>query len=211
MLQFDLKDISTLNKYPPGAGRTWEESIYNRIKGNIKKYYCIQQRRLCVYCRTELTSACHSEHIEHVVNKDLKPQWMFEPLNLGLSCSQCNTKKGTYNTLRSHLHIHNLAVLPQGSYHYRIVHPHFDNYDLHIEIEDDFYVKARTRDKGQQTIDMCHLWRPLYADRRARAIGLSQAGRHTAWLFRVQKPGVSQQEKDAFLEEIDDLAAILIV
>jgi uncharacterized protein (TIGR02646 family) len=209
MLQFDKKDALTLHNYPPGNSNDWFKPIFIRVKANVKKHFCVQQKRKCVYCKTELNSRCHSEHIEHVVNRALKPAWMFEPFNLGVSCGQCNTQKGEYNTLKPHLRVDNLAVLPHGKQHYNIVHPHFDNYDEHLEIEDEYYIKAKTVTKGEATIDMCKLWRPLYADRRAKEQGISLAGRATRWLIRVQKPGVPQYEKDEFLKEIENLTKML--
>lgn len=209
MLQYNTRDALTLHNNPPGSSNDWVKPVYVGVKARIRSYFCTQQKRKCVYCRTELNSKCHSEHIEHIVNKSLKAAWMFEPFNLAISCSQCNTQKGEYNTLAGHLRVNNLAVLPHGPQHYTIVHPNFDNFDHHLEIEDQFYIKAKTISKGERTIEMCKLWRPLYADRRAKELGISLAGRHTAWLARIGKPGVPQYEIDAFMDEIDDLVKIL--
>lgn len=207
MFHYDSIDANTLHNNPTYANEDWDKSIYNRPKKNLKKYYCVTQRRMCIYCNTELEVACHDEHIEHIVHKEFRPIWMFEPLNLGIACSQCNTKKGVQHALREFAR--QMPILPIGSRFYAIVHPHFDIYGQHIELEDELFIKARNDHKGATTIEMCGLWRPLYADRRARALSISQSDRLTRALARAQKVGVPKREVDAFLEYVDELADML--
>ncbi len=207
MYTFDRIDAKKLEDNPPYSNECWEDQIYNRVKKNLKSYLCRRQKRMCIYCKTELEVACDAEHIEHIIHKEFKPIWMFEPINLGISCSQCNTSKGVKHALR--LFARNAVVVPQGSAFYRIVHPYFDIYDKHIGIENDLFIKAKDNDKGKTTIDICKLWRPLYADRRARAISISQSDRHTIALARSQRTDISQDEIDAFLEYVDELADMI--
>jgi hypothetical protein len=207
MFSYDLTDAKTLHENPSYSNDCWDRSVYKRVKRSLKKYYCRTQKRLCIYCKTELEVACHSEHIEHIVHKEFRPAWMFEPLNLGISCSQCNTQKGVQDALKPFAR--KAIVLPIGSIYYSIVHPHFDIYSSHIEFEDGLFVKAKDRDKGEATIEMCKLWRPLYADRRARALGISQSDRHTISMVRCQRTDISKEELDDFLEYVDELVEIL--
>ena len=207
MFEFDHKDSTTLHNNPSYSNKCWEKTIYRRVKRNLKSHFCITQKRLCIYCRTELEVACDSEHIEHIVHKEFKPAWMFEPFNLGIACFQCNTQKGTQHSLREFAR--NAVILPIGSIYYKIVHPHFDNYDFHIEIEDDLFIKSKNKNKGENTIEICKLWRPLYADRRARALSISQSDRLTIALSRVQRTDINKDEINAFLEYVDALTAML--
>jgi hypothetical protein len=103
----------------------------------------------------------------------------------------------------------NAVILPHGSIYYRIVHPHFDDYNLHIEFEEGLFVKAKNNDKGEATVEMCKLWRPLYADRRARALSISQTDRLTRALTRIQRTDISQVEIDAFMDYVDELTEML--
>lgn len=207
MFFYDQTDANTLHDNPSYSNEYWEKPIYNRVKKNLKKYYCVAQKRMCIYCKTELETACHDEHIEHIVHKEFRPIWMFEPFNLGISCSQCNTKKGVKHALREFAQ--NAVILPIGSVYYKIIHPYFDIYDRHIELEDDLFIKAKDNDKGKATIEMCELWRPLYADRRARALSISQSDRHTIALARTQRTDIPQREIDAFIEYVEELAAMI--
>ncbi len=150
MFYYDLIDSTTLHNNPAYSNKCWDKSIYDRIKKNLKKYYCRTQKRMCFYCKTELEAACHDEHIEHIVHKEFRPMWMFEPLNLGISCSQCNVKKGVKHALREFAR--NSVILPIGSVFYRIVHPHFDVYAKHIELEEDLFVKARIMTKVKRQL-----------------------------------------------------------
>lgn len=203
MFHYDDIDAAKLMAYPPYSNNCWEKFRYNRVKQNLKTYYCRSQKRICTYCKTELEVGCDADHIEHIVHKEFRPQWMFEPLNLGISCSHCNTAKGVQHAL--HRFAQRAVVLPVASRFYKIIHPHFDVYSDHIELEDGLFVKAITHTKGEETIRMCRLWRPLFADRRARAMSISQSGRYTIALARSQQPGIRQEELNAFLDYIDEL------
>jgi uncharacterized protein (TIGR02646 family) len=207
MFSYDQIDATTLNDNPSYSNDCWEKGIYKRVKKNLKKYYCVSQKRLCFYCKTELEVACHDEHIEHIVHKEFRPDWMFEPLNLGIACSQCNTMKGVKHALR--VFARNAVTLPIGSMYYRIVHPHYDIYARHIELESNLFIKALDNDKGATTIEMCELWRPLYADRRARALSISQSDRLTIALARSQRTDIPQREINDFLEYVEELTAMI--
>lgn len=208
MFHYNSIDAQTLHDNPSYSNGCWDKSIYKQVKESLKRHYCRKQKRCCIYCKTELEVLCHSEHIEHIVHKEFRPQWMFEPLNLGIACSQCNTQKGVQHSIN--LFYRNSITLPIGSKYYKIIHPNFDDYNLHIEFEEGIFIKAKNNHKAKATIDMCKLWRPLYADRRARALSISQSDRHTMALSRIQTKGISKEEIESYLEYIDELTDILL-
>ncbi len=78
---------------PHDNGEDWSLGCYANLKASIKEHYSILQEDVCFYCKINLRHAGYSEPTEHIVPKSDKPQWMFEPRNLALSCIPCNTKK----------------------------------------------------------------------------------------------------------------------
>ena len=78
---------------------------------------------------------------------------MFEPLNLCVSCIDCNSAKSDKKVTNSRAK----NKYPSNSSDYLIIHPHFDNYHEHIiVIKEGFYYVARQK-KGEKTIELCKL------------------------------------------------------
>ena len=139
------RDLALLSDNPI---HKWNNT-FKSLQDRLRKDYCVKQRKHCCYCKTEMESGCNGSHIDHIVPKVLYPIWMYDPINLCLSCEQCNTKKGEQNTL--------------------VKHPHFDNWDDHLFYEDDFFITFHQNSiKGKNTIDFCGLYRHLYIERRLR-------------------------------------------
>jgi hypothetical protein len=207
MFHFTKRISLTLQNNPTYDNNDWNNTVFRTAKGQIRDFFCIRQRRRCIYCDTMLEVACNGDHIEHIIPKEFRPVWMFEPYNLAIACGQCNTQKNQQQTLKRRYW--NLPTVPLGSRFYLIVHPHFDHYHEHIEWIDGLFVKARNDHKGHETVEMCGLWRPLYADRRARAIGVNIAGLHTMALLHIQIPGLKQREIDGYNIYINELIQIL--
>ena len=206
-VSYTSEDFDTIATHFPVKSKDWERGVYSKLQENIKKHYCKTQKKMCAYCQTELEQGCHSEHIEHIVAKEFKPHWMFEPINLVIACSQCNTKKGTQNVLTSYSQ--NAIIPPVGSGYYIIIHPHFDDFNKHIEIEDGLFIKARDNYKGQNTIEICGLWRPLYVDRRAKHLAINMMDREYIALYRAEEIGIPASEKQAFLDYADEIIGYL--
>jgi len=208
MYQYDATDNQTLIDNPPFVIGDWDKSVYDRLRNNIRSDYYTNQLGCCFYCKTELEANAYSAHLDHIINKALKPQWMFLPMNLVLTCYACNVQKGQKRTVRSFVRLDNMVIMPTHSTHYKIVHPYFDIYDHHLELEDGLFIKAKNNDKGAATIEMCKLWRPIYAARRAKEQGISDADKQTKILFHISKPEISPQERQEFEGYIDSLIAI---
>lgn len=147
---------TTIANNPRSKGTDWNLSCYNPLKAHIKQHYSIIQDDLCCYCKISLRFGGYGEPIEHIVPKDDRPRWMFEPKNLALSCYPCNTKKNADNTLS--LSGRRSRVYPTTSSGFLIYQPHFNNWDTHFEIFRSYFLKPKTQ-KGRETFKVCELYR----------------------------------------------------
>lgn len=134
------------------------------LRSEIREYYRKQQKGICSYCRQAVSTIYASNcHIEHIAPKSLHPEYIFEPRNLCIICSDCNQIKRNQetigiipNTIRKKYK----KKYPDKSEDFYIVHPHFDKYDDHIIIINGLYVD-RDSAKGNFTIGACRLNRRL--------------------------------------------------
>lgn len=143
----------------------WEKSTLKDFKGRVRQHYRDQQNDRCAYCRMDISSATGSFHIEHIIPKSLHPEWMYNPKNLCVACSNCNSAKYNDNVLSSDKYTN----LPSHSSDYLIVHPHLDNYFEHIQIVDGLLYKGLTK-KGKFTIKTCNLTRVGLLTERAKLL-----------------------------------------
>lgn len=137
---------------------SWGDDDIEHIRSRIRKFYRSQQQGICAYCKAPVsTSAAVNAQIEHIVPKSLHTKFTFEPKNMCVVCADCNEIKrqqevtsGLSDTLRTP----NIRY-PRSSRAFKIVHPHFDNYDEHILVKGRIYVDKT--DKGAFTISVCKL------------------------------------------------------
>lgn len=136
------------------SSESWsDEDIYD-LKKNIKKHYLIEQKNICPYCKQKIKSN-HGRYwdIDHVIPRSSVPEFMFQPLNLCVSCVDCNSAKSNKTVTNSKAR----KKYPSKSSDYLIIHPHFDDYHEHIiVIKEGFYYVARKK-KGEKTIEVCKL------------------------------------------------------
>ncbi|AYW54132.1 HNH endonuclease [Raoultella ornithinolytica] len=152
----ELRKISELQKKKLSPEEMWNDASVNTIKSNIKKHYISEQKQKCAYCKVNL----HTSHgmvwdTEHIIDKNSFPQWTFEPLNLCISCKDCNQAKGISPVTKSV----NYKYFPNKKNNYCIVHAHFDNYEDHIEVAVPGITYRYKTDKGRDTIAVCGLLR----------------------------------------------------
>jgi 5-methylcytosine-specific restriction endonuclease McrA len=83
-------------------------------------------------------------------------EFQFEPLNLAISCSQCNTLKGMYDGLAERSQKRPLQAYPESGKYFIWYHPHYDSYATHIKIDDDFGFEGLT-DGGKAVVHHCGL------------------------------------------------------
>ncbi|EHH2454507.1 hypothetical protein V9654_003111 [Vibrio parahaemolyticus] len=134
----------------------WNDVKFSSLKSNMKSHYIKEQNNRCCYCLQEIKSDRHDLwDLEHIVPRCEKPAFMFEPLNLCISCKDCNQRKHKYVPLVNV----KVVKVPQRSNKYKMVHSHLDDYKDHITCTypGDFY-KARDK-KGEETINKCGLLR----------------------------------------------------
>lgn len=123
-------------------------------KDNLRDYMYYEQNCRCAYCRIELPIGCCFLQREHIVYKNLHPQWMFEPRNLCIACDRCNNFKLETEVLNNPA----VRAYPQKSKDFLIVNPFLDKYSEHIELKNGIIYEGKTK-KGKFTVETCHLYR----------------------------------------------------
>lgn len=183
-------------------GRIWDgddASIVN-IKKSIKEHYIANQDYTCPYCKQRLeVNHNASWDTEHIIPKSSHPKFMFEPLNLCVSCKDCNNEKRDKSVLINNRR----RTFPRDSGDYKIVHPHFDNYNEHINVVEIAGYYLPLTDKGRKTIEKCGLLRFTY--KFTNYGGTSQENKETILELASRLMGASSPaEENAFLSIIAD-------
>ncbi|WP_318486493.1 HNH endonuclease [Photobacterium leiognathi] len=165
----DLESLMASTQSSEGFSHTsWSIADLQVLRVHVRNHYRIQQQGICAYCRqrVSLKSAANC-HVEHIAPKSKYPQFMFEPKNLCVACADCNEIKKEQETMGEEpdpiCNGDDRVRYPRAASSFYIVHPHFDDYDEHIEIFNGHYVDKT--DKGHFTIGACKL------NRRLRAFG----------------------------------------
>lgn len=178
----------------------WEKKCLNDFKGRFRRDMLQKQYYRCAYCRLELHTNEVTPEIEHIVPKNLKPNWMYEPFNLCLSCKLCNTKKGHK---KKTLVDESVKDMPHDTKAYKMIHPHLDKYSDNIEFVGDILYRGIS-DKGKYTIGLCELNR--YEVAAARAMELIKQGvideTRTILLLSDKENQDLIDKLDVFLEDI---------
>ncbi|WP_278939446.1 HNH endonuclease [Pseudomonas helleri] len=140
----------------------WKETnngAWGALKKNLKDHYIKVQGFQCSYC-LQTIEVFHNGawDAEHIIPRITHPQFSFEPLNICVSCKDCNSakhdKKVVYARVKS--------KFSKDSDDYLICHPHFDEYSDHIRVISiaGFYMPKTI--KGKNLIEMCGLLRFLF-------------------------------------------------
>ena len=155
--------IATLLQTATLNATNWGEERLNALRQHIKRHYIDQQAFRCCYCR-QLMYAEHGRpwDVEHVIAMSLKPQFMFEPRNLAVACIECNQEKRAKPVTDG-----KRVGLPSAAASYKIVHPHFDLWEDHIEMVGDATYHSLSP-KGSFTIYECNLFRFRQLEARIR-------------------------------------------
>ncbi|WP_318455632.1 HNH endonuclease [Photobacterium leiognathi] len=138
------------------TGNDWGNEEFSEIKGTIKNHYKVEQGYKCPYCAV-VYPVTHGMvwDIEHIVAKDKKVQFMFEPRNLCVACKDCNGAKSSKEVLVNPTRVR----FPTRSEDYKIIHPHFDDYHEHINAITPGQFYRPLTEKGEFTIVTCRLLR----------------------------------------------------
>lgn len=149
---------------PTFTYREWGADDLLALRCYIRDHYRTAQRGSCAYCKKDVSlQAAENCHVEHIAPKSKYQCFMFEPKNLCVICADCNVIKREQEVLRTEpdpvVRGGARKQYPRSSGAFKIVHPHFDVYEEHIEVFDTFYVDKS--DKGHFTIGSCNLNRKL--------------------------------------------------
>lgn len=158
------KSIQKLLKDPGFTHENWRDDDLKPYRKLVRDYYRAIQSGLCAFCKQNISLVATGNcHIEHIVPKAKHPQFIFEPKNLCVICSDCNTIKRAKEVHKVDPDVlSNGPVIqryPRSSKAFLIVHPHFDKWDDHIEKFGNLY--ADRTDKGLFTMGACTLNRRL--------------------------------------------------
>ncbi|GHD45459.1 TIGR02646 family protein [Marinobacter persicus] len=178
--------------------KDWDKVTFESIKKNIIKHLRVKQDNQCCYCRGVLGFDIKEVDIEHVIPKSKYPAFTFHAKNLALSCPGCNTSKGTKNVLRKEI-----KYYPRTGSNITIIHPHFDDYFVSINIHEGVIFEGRD-DKGCETIKLCKLYRLKDVLEKKKKISTS--------VSPIQKliediRNADESEKNQLLEEIQALTS----
>lgn len=142
----------------------WQDDDISDIRSDIRDFYRREQNAKCAYCKqsVSLVSANNCQ-IEHIVPKSKYIEFITEPKNLCVICADCNEIKRNQEVLNEVPNVTektNIKRYPKSSNAFKIIHPHFDNYNDHILEINGFYLDKSL--KGSYTILFCKLNRKLH-------------------------------------------------
>jgi 5-methylcytosine-specific restriction endonuclease McrA len=141
----------------------WGLEELQQLRSYIREHYRREQMGTCAYCKNPLSlSTASNAHVEHIAPKSLYFNFIFEPKNLCVICADCNTIKRDQetfstppNTVKPLQENRQRKTYPRSSSAFLIVHPHFDNWEDHIQKFGIRYTDIT--DKGAFTINACRL------------------------------------------------------
>ncbi|RWS51272.1 HNH endonuclease, partial [Enterobacter cloacae] len=171
----------------------------------IKNHYINEQDFTCCYCKQKIVVTHNGAwDAEHIIPKSEHPAFMFEPENIAICCKDCNGEKLAQEVL-TNSGIKSRKKFLTDKKHYLIVHPHFDEYDQHIEIRQDFRIYRGKTDKGINTITICGLLR-FGKDTNYSNVPSSTLDDVTEVQSRLAK-AVTLDEQYNLLSELGDIVA----
>lgn len=155
-----------------GIGSDWSHPSTAPYKTNLKRHILLHQFDRCAYCRKIVEADGYYEPLEHIVAQSKKPDWVFIPINLIVTCDRCNNLKGTEQTLANGFE--NAAIYPANSASFKIFNPYFDSWGDHLAYENDIFIVPIPGTKGEDTIRICKLYKYNVTINRAKELKLGQ-------------------------------------
>lgn len=198
-------DVNAIHLASPGVNDKddWAKPELDGMKERLREYLREQQNGRCAYCRLKLHENVATSEIEHIVPKSKKPQWMYEPFNLCLSCKLCNSIKGYRKKILEN-RADSASTLPRSSSDYKWIHPYLDIYSEHIELVDGVLYRGKTK-KGKYTIWLCGLDRYQVAAERADVLISRNVNNYVRIMLLISNPDNAQYVKniDVLKERIE--------
>lgn len=163
-----LTQLTTLNELEHNTLKSdgaknhllWSDQKYqhrklvDRFRKEVKNHYYWHQANRCCYCSMELQPNARVFDAEHILDKSCFPEFMFHPENIAVACVICNTHKSAKSVLLKK----NVrpTFIPTDSGDYKILHPHFDEWDHHLFFDAIGRISPVPGSaKGPETISIC--------------------------------------------------------
>lgn len=160
--QYSEAETAIINGYDKINHNFWfiKKLELSPLRKNLRNHYLPLQKFRCCYCKM-LKQESHGStwDVEHIVPKVLYPHFMFEHLNLCISCKECNGFKLETNVFKLKKAY---KRYPTSSNSYKIIHPHLDKYSEHMDIKiypNGHLVHYAKTEKGKETYICCNLFR----------------------------------------------------
>lgn len=172
------------------------ESQKNGIKSfklNIRIHLEPKQKERCAYCRRYLQSSGKGEHLDHIVAKETRPQWMYVSKNLVLSCGGCNTPKNNTSVLNE-LHSQEIDNYPNVADAFKIFNPYYDRWGDHFLVDDEIFIQAQPNSKGDFTIETCKLFREQVVINNARELRMAKSTSYKKIIHKIYAIGQGTEQ-----------------
>ncbi|WP_269764723.1 HNH endonuclease [Burkholderia ubonensis] len=131
------------------ASAVWGHAGNEWFRHKVRDALLGLQGNRCCYCRRPLSANRGMIEIDHIIHKGKKtghPTFSFLPINLALSCKDCNNVKGRKPVLSNPGRKY--VRYPTSSSAYVWVHPYIHEYSKHIEIYEGWVYKPVVSDAG---------------------------------------------------------------
>lgn len=156
LLEHPVGDLWKTERW--GAGNKKRSKRFESLKLRIKTHYRDEQKQTCPYCSVVYPSGHNRAwDTDHIIPKSENANFLLEPKNLCATCIKCNECKRDQSVTKKTWA--GKTQYPTQSEDFIIVHPHFDNFDEHIEITGYVYSPKNNSEKGAETIRICNLLR----------------------------------------------------
>ncbi len=171
-----VAELTAINSFTSTDIKNWESKKLGikSFKKNIRLHLEPKQKERCAYCRQYLQASGKGEHLDHIIAKDTKPQWMFVSLNLILSCSGCNIPKNAALVLNTPFN-RRVSNYPNVSAAFKIFNPYYDMWSDHFLVDDEIFIQAKPKTKGDFTLTVCQLFREQVIINNSREIRMSKS------------------------------------
>jgi hypothetical protein len=153
----DFEALSHEEMYKAWSGTN--EGVWASLKKNLKDFYIHIQDYQCPYCLQRIEVDHNGVwDAEHIIPRVSHPQFSFVPLNLCVSCKDCNGAKADKKVSLARVK----GKFSCDTDDYIICHPHFDEYSDHVRVVSvaGFYMPLTP--KGKALIETCGLLRFLF-------------------------------------------------
>jgi hypothetical protein len=182
------------------VAKDWSKPVYKPIKDRIRSHYLGIQNGTCCYCRLPINGGTDNIELEHIIDKNRRLDFIFEPRNLVASCHNCNFTKKTKAVM--------ITCPPRNNYPndgttFSIIHGHYDPYFRDIEFRAGSIYHGKTK-KGVATINICGLDRQSLAEQREK-VTMYEDDEIIAEVVDIRNTEDADDKIDALIEKLKAL------